>query len=333
MRDHMSAMAQETREAPSTVTKCLRENEANMAELVKLFRRINPSHIITCARGSSDHAAGYFKYLSEIVLGIPCCSVGASIASVYESKLRFRDTLLLTISQSGASPDIVAMQTMAKKVGIPTISITNHPDSPLGQVSDICLPLFAGVEKSVAATKTFVTSAALVANIVASLADDAQLSESLARLPDVLSAAQDMQWNEIESVLLNSRSAYLVGRGPALPIALEAALKLKETCAIHAEGYSAAEIMHGPMELVSKGFPVIAFASSDASQDPTLATVHRLREAGATVLTPNYIRTDSPLLDPISMIQSFYVCVEQLARSLGRDPDRPRLLQKVTATI
>jgi glutamine---fructose-6-phosphate transaminase (isomerizing) len=330
---YSSLMAEELQEVPGAIERCLRENERTIADIANLVRKVAPSHIITCARGSSDHAAGYFKYLSEIVLGVPCCSVGASVASVYQRKLGFRDTLILTISQSGASPDIVAMQVMAREAGIPTIAITNDPASPLAKASDICVPLFTGPEKSVAATKTFVTSAALAAAVVARTGGHIGLESGLRSLPEALGAAQRQDWLEIEQIFVTARSGFVIGRGPSLPIALEAALKLKETCAIHAEGYSAAEVMHGPVEIISREFPVLAFIPPDAAETGTVASMKKLSEFGAMVRTAPFAKTMSPLLDPLSIIQSFYVFVEHLARKIGRDPDRPRLLRKVTMTV
>ena len=328
-----SLMARELLEIPQAVEKSLRENEKTIAEIAKVFHRVRPSHIITCARGSSDHAAGYFKYLCEIVLGVPCCSIGPSVASVYRRKLYFRNTLILTISQSGASPDIVAMQVMAREAGIPTIAVTNDPASPLANASDICVPLFAGPEKSVAATKTFVTSAALAAAVVARIDGCPELESGLRSLSEALAVAQRQDWLEIEQIFMTAGSGFVIGRGPSLPIALEAALKLKEACGIHAEGYSAAEVMHGPMEIISGEFPVLAFIPPDAAETGTTASMKGLSELGATVRIAPFAKTISPLLDPLSIIQSFYVFVERLARKTGRDPDRPRLLRKVTMTV
>jgi glutamine---fructose-6-phosphate transaminase (isomerizing) len=192
-----SLMARELLEIPEAVGKSLRENEKTIGDIVEVFHRVRPSHIITCARGSSDHAAGYFKYLCEIVLGVPCCSIGPSIASVYQQRLHFRDILILTISQSGASPDIVATQVMAREAGIPTIAVTNDPASPLAKASDICVPLFTGPEKSVAATKTFVTSAALAAAVVARIGGHTGLESGLRSLPEALAVAQRQEWLEI----------------------------------------------------------------------------------------------------------------------------------------
>jgi glutamine---fructose-6-phosphate transaminase (isomerizing) len=332
MTHTLTAMARETAEAPEAVARMLSANRNALKEIGRLYRTRKPSHIVTCARGSSDHAASYFKYLAEIRLGLPCCSLGASVVSVYGAKLALRDTLLLTISQSGRSPDILAFQAEAKRAGVPTLAITNDETSPLAAEADLCLPLHAGPEKSVAATKTFIASAALAAAIVAQGADDDLLLQALDKLPADLARANALRWAEAEDVIAGSTSLYVLGRGPSLPMAGEAALKLKETCGLHAEAYSAAEVRHGPMEIVGKDFPVIAFAPADASSATMDETLKQLAEAGAAVVRPEHVATGHLLLDPIAIIQSFYGSADRIARRLGRDPDHPRLLMKVTKT-
>jgi glutamine---fructose-6-phosphate transaminase (isomerizing) len=232
-----------------------------------------------------------------------------------------------------SEPDIIAMQAMARETGIPTVAITNDSASPLARESEICLPLFAGQERSVAATKTFVTSAALAAALVARIGGHTGLESDLRSLPEALAVAERQVWLEIEQIFMTARSGFVIGRGPSLPIALEATLKLKETSGIHAEGYSVAEVMHGPVEIIRREFPVLAFMPPDAAETGTAASMKRLSDAGATVKIAPFVKTMSPLLDPLSIIQSFYVLVERLARKLGRDPDRPKLLRKVTITV
>jgi len=332
MTEHHTDMAREVAEAPEAVARMLATNRSALAELGKLYRAKGPSHIVTCARGSSDCAASYFKYLIEITLGLPCCSVGASVVSVYGARLALRDTLLLTISQSGRSPDILAFQAEAKRAGIPTLAVTNTEDSPLAREADLCLPLCAGPERSVAATKTFIASAAMAAALVAACGGDTRFAQAVEKLPEDLDRALAIRWSEMEEAFTPATSAYVLGRGPSLPMAQEAALKLKETSGLHAEAYSAAEVIHGPMELVGPGFPVVVLAPEDKAFATTADTARRLAEAGAHVMTPDFARTSDPLLDPIAMIQSFYGSAERIARARKRDPDKPRLLKKVTET-
>jgi glucosamine--fructose-6-phosphate aminotransferase (isomerizing) len=325
-------MAREIAEAPEAVARMLDVNAPALAELGRLYAERKPSHIVTCARGSSDCAASYFKYLIEITLGLPCCSIGASVVSVYGARLALHDTLLLTISQSGQSPDILAFQAEAKRAGIPTLAVTNTEDSPLAREADLCLPLCAGPEKSVAATKSFIASAAMAAGLVAAASGEPRLLDALQGLPDDLTTALALRWSEAEDRLSVSHSSFVLGRGPSLPMALEASLKLKETAGLHAEAYSAAEVLHGPMELVTTGFPVLVFSPKDKALATTQETARQLSEVGAHVMTPDHVATRHPLLDPISLIQTFYGSAERIARRRGRNPDKPRLLKKVTET-
>lgn len=325
-------MARETAEAPEVVARLLDAGRPGLAEFGRLVAARRPSHFVTCARGSSDHAASYFKYLAEILLGVPCCSIGASVVSIYDAPLHLRDTILVTTSQSGRSPDILSFQAEAKKAGVPTVAITNDEASPLAREADLCLPLLAGPELSVAATKTFIASAAMAAALIAASGADRALGAALAQLPEDLSAAATLNWAEVEDTVPAARSLYALGRGPSLPMAQEAALKLKETSGLHAEAYSAAEVMHGPMELVEEGFPILVFASHDGAAATTAQSVARLRAAGARVLQPAYQQTRHAALDPISMIQTFYASAERIAVARGRNPDAPRLLKKVTET-
>jgi glucosamine--fructose-6-phosphate aminotransferase (isomerizing) len=244
-----------------------------------------------------------------------------------------RDTLLLTISQSGRSPDVLAVQAEVRRAGIPTIAITNDVSSPVGAGADFCLPMLAGPELSIAATKTFIASITLAAAVIAAWADDHRLSEALQWLPEDLAIARELSFTSIEEPLVRATSLYVVGRGLSLPIAQEAATKLKETSRLHAEALSAAEVLHGPIALVQSGFSVLVFASRDVTTVTTCATVDRLREAGAAVLLPDYHATRHPALDPMSMIQSFYASAERIARVRGYNPDRPRLLAKSTLTV
>lgn len=333
----MSLMALEAAEAPEAVARFLRQNNKALEELGARLRQSGPPLVLTSARGSSDNAAGYFKYLCEIVTGVPCASVGASVVSVYGADLRAAGALCLTISQSGQSPDIVALQQAAKQAGAVTMALVNVADSPAAREADICLPLHAGEERSVAATKSFIVSCAAAAAIVAHWSGDMPLLASVARLPETLERAVRIGWPGFTEFAHDASSLFVLGRGPSYPIAQETALKLKETCAIHAEAYSVAEVMHGPWELMEKDFPVLVYAPEDAARDYTREAAAKMRGTGADVRLVGddlpIASTLHPLLEPISMIATAYLEIERVAVSLGRDPDRPRLLKKVTETL
>jgi glutamine---fructose-6-phosphate transaminase (isomerizing) len=334
----MSLMANEAAEAPQAVARFLSENATALHHLGRRLRENPPSVILTSARGSSDHAATYFKYLVEIMLGVPCASIGASVASVWHSKLKLNNAVCITISQSGQSPDIVSLQEAARKAGALTVAIVNQSDSPVQQGSDFYLPLCAGPEKSVAATKSFITSLVAGAAIVANWSEDKDFGACLTNLPETLATAKNLRWPGLVERLVTSQSLYVLGRGPGLAVAQECALKLKETCAIHAEALSLAEVMHGPLELVKPGFPVWAFSPDDQARSNSKEALDRLRKIGADVFAVEpcgleFTETGHPLLDPVSMVQTAYMNIEMLAQRLGRNPDRPRMLSKVTETM
>lgn len=333
----MSFMAEEAADAPQAVARFLEHNGKALADLGTRLSNGPPHVVLTSARGSSDNAAGYFKYLCEIVTGVPCASVGASVVSVYGGTLKARGALCLTISQSGQSPDIVALQKEAMAAGALSVALVNVEDSPAARHADICLALKAGEERSVAATKSFIVSCAAGAAIVAHWSGDVSLLSAVARLPDTLDRAMRITWPGFTDFAREAASLFVLGRGPSFPIAQETALKLKETCAIHAEAYSVAEVMHGPWELMERHFPVLVYAPADAALANTREAALKMRSTGADVRLVGeclaHAPSGHPLLDPISMIATAYLEIERVAVSLGRNPDRPRLLKKVTETL
>jgi glucosamine--fructose-6-phosphate aminotransferase (isomerizing) len=338
-----TAMAQEIRETPQAVARFFDRESAALVALGPRLRAVAPSVIVTCARGSSDNAAAFFKYLAEILLGVPVASIGPSVASLYEAPLRLSGAVVVSVSQSGQSPDIVALQAAARRAGALAIAVVNEATSPLASQADIVLPLHAGVERSVAATKTFLSSAAVLAALVAEWRDDEALRGAVRALPAAFETALAADWSEPLASLSAAASAYVVGRGPALPIAFEAALKLKETAELHAEAFSGAEVMHGPLQLVGEGFPVLAFRPRDAAHETMGQTIARLAASGGRVFVAEegalaagrlaVSTCGQALLDPLSMLLSFYGLAEAVARRRGHDPDRPTRLRKVTETL
>jgi glucosamine--fructose-6-phosphate aminotransferase (isomerizing) len=335
-------MRREIAEIPEAAARLLNGGGKALEAAGKGIRDLDPSFVISVARGSSDHAASFLKYAVELTAGIPVASVGPSVASIYGANLRLAGSLCLTISQSGKSPDIVAMAAQAKAGGALTVALTNTPDSPLARASDYPIDILAGPERSVAATKTFVNSALAGLVLMAHCTDDADLLAALRRLPEQFRQAIDCDWMEIAAALEDAPSLFILGRGPSYAIASEAALKFKETCGMHAEAYSAAEVMHGPLALVGPGFPVLALAARDASEASVAETSDALAAKGAAVFATSrrtaqarmlpHVATGHPLTDPLPLIVSFYAFVESFARRRGLDPDQPRNLRKVTET-
>lgn len=343
MNSPSSLMLQETEQSPAVVAGLLEKEAGTFAEIARIFQKSEPAVITTAARGSSDHAATFFKYLMEITMGIPVASIGPSVASVYGSKLKLKNGLHFTVSQSGASPDIVAAQEAAKKGGATTVAVVNVVDSPLGNAADVVLALHAGEEKSVAATKSFIAAVAALSGVVASASGDTSLQAGLQRLPEALAATQPDGREAVENLLFNARSLYTGGRGTAFAIALEAALKAKETANIHAEAFSLAELMHGPMRLVEEGFPIVSFLPQDEAFDTNMQALKRLHSFGASIVslsdaqTPGYrlpsASTGNAHLDPLVSLINYYRVIEAVTRRKGFDPDKPRNLNKVTVTV
>ena len=338
-----SRMRQEIDEIPAAVERLLTKGEDSIRNASSVIRDLDPAFVITVARGSSDHVCTYLKYVSELLLGIPFASVGPSVASLYRAPLRLKNSLCLSVSQSGKSPDIVDMARSALRDGALTLAVTNDPAAPLAKASAHVLDLRAGPELSVAATKTFLTSAVAGLLLLAEWRGDKDLIEAIHDLPAKLDQAARIDWPEMRTMIWAETSLYTLGRGPAWAMANEAALKFKEVCQIHAESYSSAEVMHGPVSIVDHGFPVLVFAAADAAEDALIDIADGLANKGARVFVTSEkpmaataiepVRTKHPLTDPLPLIVSFYAMVEALAMARQIDPDQPRHLMKVTETI
>lgn len=337
-------MRQEIEEIPAAVARLLEQGSAALETAGAALRDARPVMIATVARGSSDHAAAFLKYAFELAAGIPVASIGPSIASIYGRELQLKNCAAIAISQSGKSPDIVRMAQSARAAGALTLALTNTPGSPLAEAGDLSIDLRAGEEKSVAATKSFVSSIVAGLAVLAHATQSDQLHAALKRLPSHLETAVSCDWSPLADALVDSQSMYVLGRGPSLAIAQEAALKFKETCGLHAEAYSAAEVLHGPARIVEAGFPILALSADDASAPSVAEVAERLAGQGARVfLTAERApaactalpsaATGDPLTSALVLVVSFYGLVEALSRRRGFDPDRPPYLRKVTETI
>jgi glucosamine--fructose-6-phosphate aminotransferase (isomerizing) len=341
-------MAREIAETGAVLVRQLAANAPATRRIAAVLKQGDPRVVVTIARGSSDHAALYLKYLVEIALGIPCASIGPSIASLYQAPLRLEGALALTISQSGRSPDIVALQAAARRGRALTLALVNDVDSPVAWGAENLLPLHAGREQAVAATKSVIAALVAGASLVGQWAGDDGLGEAIGKLPALLSAPAAPPPRALVERIAAAKSAFVLGRGATAAIAAEAALKLKETCAVHAEAFSSAEVLHGPAAIVRPGFLVIAFMPQDAAREGMGETLQRLAQMGAqlvvvdvapenTFITPPQPllavpAAGHPLLTPIIMIHRFHGLVEACAQALGRDPDHPPHLRKVTET-
>ena len=343
LRPESTLLHAEAAEAADTVARQLERNDAVVRKLAASLREDTPPFVATCARGSSDHAATYAKYIIETQTGCVTASASPSVESIYAIPLRLRDALYLVVSQSGASPDLLRSASAAREAGARVVALVNAENSPLAALADTVIPLQAGPERSVAATKSFIGSLSAVLHLVAHWRGDGELLDALHALPGQLRAAFELDWSPLVAGLRDMRDMFVLGRGYGLAAAQEAALKLKETCALHAEAFSSAEVRHGPMELVGPRLPVLLFAQQDDALAGVLATARDFRQRGAAVwaAAPGasgagalpIVACTQPMLAPILVIQSFYRAVNALAVARGRDPDRPPHLAKVTETV
>ena len=338
--NRVTDMFREAAEAADAVAR----QETTQRELQRIgaaLRARSPNLVITCARGSSDHAATYAKYAIETRIGLPVASAAPSVASVYASPLRVEGAACIAISQSGRSPDLLETVSSLKAGGGWVLALVNDADSPLAEMADEVFGLAAGRERSVAATKSFIASLAATARLVAEWSGDDALRSELGNLPSLLADAWQLDWSPLVDDLEAASDLYVLGRGVGFGIAQEAALKLKETSQLHAEAFSTAELRHGPMALVRQGFPALMFGQSDETGRNVEETASEISERGARVFlaggeaagatTLPSIRC-SPLLEPLVQIQSFYRAANALAVARGLDPDRPPHLAKVTET-
>jgi glutamine---fructose-6-phosphate transaminase (isomerizing) len=331
-------MHAEAAEAPDVARRQAAELAEPLRRLGETLRGLDPHVVITCARGSSDHAATFAKYLIETRVRTPVASFAPSTSSVYGTAWRkLKDALFLAISQSGRSPDLLVSARAAREAGAFVVAIVNDPEAPLAEAADLAIPMLAGPERSVAATKSFIASLLVVARIVAEWTAADGLSTALEQAPNLLSRAWTLDWSPALPLLRDARSLYVLGRGLSLATAQEAALKLKETCGLHAEAYSAAEVKHGPMAIVGESFPVLMLPPNDEAGEAFEPLARDFAARGAHVLQAGsamlpVLGDAHPALMPIATILSFYRFAAALSLARGFDPDRPPHLHKITST-
>jgi glucosamine--fructose-6-phosphate aminotransferase (isomerizing) len=313
-----------------------------MRDIAGRLRADPPRAAVTYARGSSDHAATFAKYVIEMRAKVLTSSAAPSVTSVYSAALDLAGTVAIAISQSGRSPDVVTALAAARAAGAYALGFVNQQSSPLADECDLAIPLHAGAERSVAATKSFICSLSAVLHLAAEWSGDDELADALRQTPGMLDIAWQCDWAPLVDCLEHTSGLYVIGRGPGFGIALEAALKFKETCALHAEAFSAAEVRHGPMALVGPDFPLLVFRQSDLSGEGIDELVRDVIERGGRVFlaggqadgaTILPVPAAHPLIEPMLQIQAFYRAVNALSIRRGLDPDHPPHLKKVTETL
>jgi len=337
-------MFEEAGESAQVVRGQLMANRQTMVALGARLRRMQPRAVVTVGRGSSDHAATFAQYLIETRLGVMTSSAAPSVSSLYKATPDMEGVVCLAISQSGKSPDLLTAIEGAKAAGAFVVALVNDADSPLAGLADEVAPLRAGPEISVAATKSYIAALSAIVQITAAWTEDDVLMAALGELPDLLDQAWALDWSPAVQALTDAHNLYVIGRGVGFGVAQEAALKFKETCGLHAEAFSAAEVRHGPMALVGKDFPVLAFSQNDQSRAGVDELVAEFLSRGADVMLaggpaePMGVRrlptlAAHPVIEPILYVQSFYRMVNALALARGFDPDRPPHLNKITETV
>ncbi|RTR26133.1 SIS domain-containing protein [Deinococcus radiophilus] len=335
-------MLQETREIPAVLRRQRGQNAAVTRALAERLRGKLPPYAITVARGSSDHACTVLKYALEVGLGLPVGSMGPSVQTLYGRELRLDGALVIAVSQSGASPDVVETVQAARRSGAVTVALVNVEGSELAGAAEWVLPMQAGPEKAVAATKSYLASLHAPLPLLAELTGDAELRSALDRLPEVCeeTLALEDQARELAERYRFAESLMVLSRGLNFGVGREAALKLKETSGLHAEAYSAAEFSHGPKRLIAEGVPLLGLTSRDAAAEATAQAYAELQGAGADLKTLGPAQgsdlrvpgTGHPFTDPLPTALAFYLFAAHLALQRGEDPDRPPLLSKVTQT-
>jgi glucosamine--fructose-6-phosphate aminotransferase (isomerizing) len=335
-------MFQEAASASQAVREQLRCDGAAMTAIGTEIRRLAPRAVVTCARGSSDHAATFAKYLIETEARVLTASAAPSVSSVYGVSQDLRGCLFIALSQSGRSPDLLASVAAAKAAGATILALCNDPDAPLIRAADLVIELRAGIESSVAATKSYLATLAALIRLVAAWTRNAALEASIATLPRMMDQSWSLDWSAALPPLESAAHLYVVGRGLGLGAAQETALKCKETCGLHAEAFSSAELRHGPYTLLGPQFPALLFAQADATQAGVEALAADLVRRGVPLLAAGVHVAGAitlPTLDssaaiaPILLVQSAYRLIATLALRRGYDPDHPAHLRKVTETV
>lgn len=344
----MSWLEAELREQPAALARLLERQAGAAREAAGLFRRRDVRYVLIASRGSSGNAARYAQYLLGRARRVPVMFATPSLYTIYGQPPRLDGGLVIGISQSGASPDVVSVLAEAREQGRPTLALTNDVASPLARTADAVLPLEAGEEHAVAATKTYVNSLGAVALLFAEAGDDAVAREELARMPESLAAQLELSLGDSPPLEQYGDSAGMtvVGRGVNYGTAFEVALKIRELSGLITEAYSPADLMHGPIAAVQPGWPVVLVAPSGPARPSVEEIVPPLRTRGARLIAISDVRavlrraqTRLPLvrgvpewLSPISAVVPGQVAALRLTQLRGLDLDHPAGLRKVTLT-
>ncbi len=343
-----SYLYSEITEQPAALAELLDQERAAVEQIAEAIRARNPRYVMLAARGSSDNAARYSQYLFGTLNALPAALATPSIFTLYQKPPRLNDALIVAISQSGQSPDIVSVVAEGRKQGALTVALTNAPDSPLAQAAEHTIHLHAGVEKAVAATKTYTTSLMALAMLSSALTKDEARFEALARVPGWI---EQVLSDREATIAAAERYCYInysivASRGYNYATAYEIALKLKELTYIIAEPYSSADFQHGPVALVEHGFPVFAVIPEGILDDELIPFFQQLRDKGADLIVVSakaealaLAQTALPVpagipewVSPLVMVVQGQLFALGLTLAKGFNPDQPRSIHKVTLT-
>jgi glucosamine--fructose-6-phosphate aminotransferase (isomerizing) len=343
-----SYLEAELREQPDALRRLIERQRGYAEQIGDLFRSHDVQYILIASRGSSSNAARYAQYLLGRAHRVPVAFATPSLFTLYEQPPRLDGALVIGISQSGKSPDVVQVVAEARRQGRPTVALTNSPASPLGLAADAVLKLEAGDEHAVAATKTYVNSLGAVALIFATTTGDGQALAELERLPAQLAAQLDRSWGDVAALdaFAGIEGGTVIARGINYCTSFEIALKIRELSGLLFESYSAADLMHGPVAAIAPGWPVIAVAPSGPTLGAMTAAIEAVAQRGARTIV---VSDDDdllargqiglPLLAGVPDWLSPFVAVVpgqlaglRFAQLRGIDLDRPLGLSKVTLT-
>jgi glucosamine--fructose-6-phosphate aminotransferase (isomerizing) len=339
-------MRSELGESPALVERLLVEAADAVDAVVAAVREREIDVVVVAARGTSDHAALYGQYILGARNHLLVASAAPSLVSIYGAAPRLHNALVIGISQSGRSPDVVAVVDQARRQRALTVAITDEPQSELAAAADHVIELHAGHERAVAATKTYLAETAVVAMLSVALAGDEAAAEELRAIPDALRAAlaEEAGVGALAATWAAETRCIVLGRGFHYATAREWALKLKELAYVLADPYSGADFQHGPIALIQAGFPVLAVATTGPALEGMTALLARIRDARARLIVASDVSTVRALgegialprvpewLSPLVAIIPAQLFAYHLARAKGLDTEAPRNLSKVTLT-
>lgn len=334
-------MRREANESPDCVAKFLEMESGKVEALARAIRSSPRGTFLTLARGSSDCAAAYFSTAMALLNGQLVTTLPPSLVSVYHAPLSYSDAWLVAFSQSGQSPDLLAVAHAFGSQSSRSIAFVNDTTSPLANAVSWPIALHAWPEQAVAATKSVVTQFVGAARLAAALCESGEASQAFVNLPQQLLASTLVDSLASASALATASNLFVIGRGPGLSVAQEIALKFKETCGIHAEAISSAELKHGPMEVLGAQTHTLVLALEGPGKDELLACATFLKSEGVPVQIVGSIASADIrvvpashfVLHPVCALTTLYLLVDDVARLRERNPDSPKRIQKVTLTL